>query len=71
MLDLGYVRDHLDVIRKMTENRGVSIDLDAFQAIDTERRRLITEVEQLKALRNRASEDIETDSTQLTFAFRF
>ncbi|MDE3137784.1 MAG: serine--tRNA ligase [Acidobacteriota bacterium] len=58
MLDLGYVRDHLDVIRKMTENRGVSLDLDAFQSIDTERRRLITEAEQLKAHRNRVSEDI-------------
>jgi seryl-tRNA synthetase len=58
MLDLGFVRDHLDVIRKMAENRGVSIDLDAFQSIDGERRRLITEAEQLKALRNRASEDI-------------
>ncbi len=58
MLDLGYVRDHLDVIRKMAENRGVSIDLDAFQSIDTERRRLITEAEQLKAHRNRVSEDI-------------
>jgi seryl-tRNA synthetase len=58
MLDLGFVRDHLDVIRKMAENRGVSMDLDAFQSIDGERRRLITEAEQLKALRNRASEDI-------------
>jgi seryl-tRNA synthetase len=58
MLDLGYVRDHLDVIRKMTENRGVSLDLDTFQSIDSERRRLITEAEQLKAHRNRVSEDI-------------
>jgi seryl-tRNA synthetase len=58
MLDLGYVRDHLDVIRKMAENRGISLDLDAFQSIDSERRRLITEAEQLKAQRNRVSEDI-------------
>jgi seryl-tRNA synthetase len=58
MLDLGFVRDHLDVIRKMTEDRGVSIDLDAFQSIDAERRRLITQADELKALRNRSSEDI-------------
>jgi seryl-tRNA synthetase len=58
MLDLGFVREHIDLIRKMTEDRGVSIDLDSFQSLDAERRRLITEVEGLKALRNRSSEDI-------------
>ncbi len=58
MLDLGFVRDHPDLIREMAENRGVSLDLDSFQSIDSERRRLITESERLKALRNRASEDI-------------
>jgi seryl-tRNA synthetase len=36
----------------------VSLDLDAFQSLDADRRRLITEVESLKALRNRSSEEI-------------
>ncbi|HEV2387536.1 MAG TPA: serine--tRNA ligase [Candidatus Acidoferrales bacterium] len=58
MLDLGFVRDHLEVVAKMADNRGVKIDLDSFRAIDAERRRLITEAEKLKARRNRASEDI-------------
>jgi len=30
MLDLGYVREHLDVIEKMAWDRGVAIDLHAF-----------------------------------------
>ncbi len=58
MLDLSFVREHTDVIRRMAENRGITIDLEAFQALDDERRRLITEAERLKALRNRSSEDI-------------
>jgi seryl-tRNA synthetase len=58
MLDLGFVRDHLDLIGKMLRDRGVSIDLEAFQALDAERRSVITEAEKLKAERNRASEDI-------------
>jgi seryl-tRNA synthetase len=58
MLDLGFVRDHLDVVAQMAENRGVTIDLESFRAIDAERRRLITQAEKLKAQRNRASEDI-------------
>jgi seryl-tRNA synthetase len=58
MLDLGFVRDHLDLIGKMLRDRGVSIDLEAFQELDAERRTVITEAEKLKAERNRASEDI-------------
>jgi len=58
MLDLGYVREHLDVIEKMARDRSVTIDLDAFRQIDRERRRLIFQSEQLKAERNKASEEI-------------
>jgi seryl-tRNA synthetase len=58
MLDLGYVRDHLDAIEKMARDRGAKIDLDFFKSLDTERRQLITQNERLKAERNKASEEI-------------
>jgi seryl-tRNA synthetase len=58
MLDLGYVREHLDVIEKMARDRGVSLDLDYFCRLDAERRQCITSVERLKAERNKASEEI-------------
>jgi seryl-tRNA synthetase len=58
MLDLGYVREHLDAIEKMARDRGIVFDLGPFREIDTERRRLITSAEQLKAERNKASEEI-------------
>jgi seryl-tRNA synthetase len=58
MLDLAYVRDHLDVIEKMARDRGVAVDLESFRAIDTERRQLITSTERLKAERNKASDEI-------------
>ncbi|HWF40226.1 MAG TPA: serine--tRNA ligase [Candidatus Acidoferrales bacterium] len=58
MLDLAYVRDHLDVIEKMARDRGGKIDLDYFQSLDAERRQLITENERLKAERNKASDEI-------------
>ena len=60
MLDLGYVRDHLGAIEKMALDRGVTIDLAQFRAIDTERRQLITQTERLKAERNKASDEIVT-----------
>ena len=42
----------------MAADRGVSIDFDAFRAIDQERRERITAAERLKAQRNKASEEI-------------
>jgi seryl-tRNA synthetase len=58
MLDLGYVREHMDVLEKTARDRGVTLDLAAFRELDGERRRLITEIERLKAERNKASEEI-------------
>ena len=58
MLDLGYVREHLDVIEKMARDRGITLDLAPFREIDVERRALITSAEKLKAERNKASEEI-------------
>lgn len=58
MLDLGYVREHLDVIEKMARDRGATIDLAAFRAIDAERRERITSAERKKADRNKTSDEI-------------
>ena len=55
MLDLGYVREHLDVIEKMARDRGATLDLEPFREIDRKRRGLISVVEALKAERNRES----------------
>ncbi len=58
MHDLNYFREHLPEFEKMAANRGVSIDFDAFRALDRKRRELVTATEQRKAERNRASEEI-------------
>jgi seryl-tRNA synthetase len=58
MHDLGYFREHLEEFEQMAANRGVTIDFNQFRAIDQERRERITATERLKALRNKASEEI-------------
>ena len=58
MHDLNYFRDHLDVFAQMAKNRGITLDLEGFGALDKERRELITSTEQQKAQRNKASEEI-------------
>ena len=60
MHDLNYFRDHLDVFADMAKKRGATLDLDAFRALDKERRELITTTEQLKAQRNKANDEIAT-----------
>jgi len=58
MHDLNYFRDHLEVFAEMAKKRGAALDLNAFRKLDKERRELITATEQLKAQRNKASEEI-------------
>ncbi len=60
MLDLAFVREHLDLVERKLRDRGMSPDvvLGDFRTLDTERRRLITEAESLKAQQNKASEEI-------------
>jgi seryl-tRNA synthetase len=58
MLDLGYVREHLDVIEKMARDRGAALNLAPFREIDSKRRELIRVVEVLKAERNKESKDV-------------
>lgn len=58
MHDLNYFRDHLDRFEQMARQRGVTLDLAGFRALDAERRSLITSIEKLKAQRNAASEEI-------------
>src|SRR5206468_4324070 len=50
--------EHLEVFASMAKNRGAVLDLDGFRALDKERRELITATEQLKAQRNKASDEI-------------
>ncbi|HEX2597484.1 MAG TPA: serine--tRNA ligase [Terriglobales bacterium] len=59
MLDLAFVRDNLPAVEEMLRHRGMDpAVLKDFHQVDSERRRVITEAETLKARRNRASEEI-------------
>ncbi len=58
MHDLSYFREHLELFADMAGRRGITLDLAWFQSVDRERRQLITSVEQKKAQRNKASEEI-------------
>ncbi len=58
MLDLKFVRDHLDQVEQALKNRGQRISLEEFRQRDAARRRLLTEVEDLRHQRNSLSQEI-------------
>ena len=58
MLSREYLREKTDDYRRALTNRGASVDLERFLELDAERRRVIAEVEALKARRNSASQEI-------------
>ena len=58
MLDTKFLRENLEAAEKRLALRGGSISLSEFKTIEEERRKLITEVEALKAKRNTESLEI-------------
>ena len=58
MLDLTFIRQNLSLVRQKMQERGASVALDEFEQLDTERRKLIVETENLKHLRNKTNDEI-------------
>ena len=59
MYDLGFFRANLDTVAERLATRGFKLDIDAFRQLDGERRQAVTEAEQLKADRNKQSDEIQ------------
>ncbi|MFC7365107.1 MULTISPECIES: serine--tRNA ligase [Bhargavaea] len=59
MLDIKYVRAHYEEVKEKLSKRGEDLaDFERFGELDTRRRELITQVEELKAERNESSQKI-------------
>ncbi|AFC27008.1 SerS [Paenibacillus mucilaginosus 3016] len=59
MLDVKLLRGDLDRVKQGLSNRGANLDdLDRFTSLDTNRRQLLQEVEQLKNRRNVVSQEV-------------
>ena len=58
MLDLGFVRDNIDIVKDALEKKGTEAPIDEFKEVDQKRRDLIQGVEELKQERNESSEKI-------------
>jgi seryl-tRNA synthetase len=55
MLDVRFIRQNTDFVRRKMEERGQSVYLDRFTELDAKRREFLQEVESLRSERNRVS----------------
>lgn len=62
MLDINYIKDNLEIVKKSVEARKADVDLEKLLRLDDERRDLIQKVDDLRAKRNEAAQvkDIES-----------
>ncbi|MFZ1401571.1 MAG: serine--tRNA ligase, partial [Anaerolineae bacterium] len=59
MLDIRFVRDNLEMVKQaMQDLQALDVPLDAALALDDERRKVLTELETLRARRNTDSRRI-------------
>jgi len=58
MLDPKFVREHLDQVELALKNRGLEVSLEEFSRREGERRRVLAEVESLRAERNTLSHQV-------------
>jgi seryl-tRNA synthetase len=68
MLDIKFIRDNLDIVRKGIEAKGLTVNLGEIISLDEKRRTLIQEGETLKAKRNQVSTEVGKRKQQGTDA---
>lgn len=55
MLDIKFIRENKELVKKNCANRHVKADIDKLLSVDEERKKLLKEAEELRALRNQKS----------------
>ncbi|NQU82967.1 MAG: serine--tRNA ligase [Parcubacteria group bacterium] len=55
MLDIKYIRENPEKVQKGAKDKGVEVDIDRVLQLDEERRKMIVDIEQKRAERNKIS----------------
>jgi seryl-tRNA synthetase len=58
MLDIAFIREFPEVVKAGAKKKRLQVDVDRLLDVDRQRRALITEIEQLRAERNRHSKQV-------------
>jgi len=58
MLDIKFIRENLDLVKKSLSERGLKLDVDSLMQLDECRRKALSELEGLRAQKNKANDEI-------------
>ena len=58
MIDIKWIRENRPALEKMLADRRSKLDISPLYALDSDRRKVLTELEQLQAARNKAADQI-------------
>jgi seryl-tRNA synthetase len=58
MLDIKFIRENPDLVKESIRHRGLKLDLDNLIALDDSRRKILSELESLRAERNKSNDEI-------------
>jgi len=58
MLDIKFIRENTELVKQGLKDRNSKLDLDALITLDDSRRKITTELEGLRAQKNKANEEI-------------
>lgn len=58
MLDIKFIRENLDIVKAAASKKHITVDLDRLVVLDEERRQLMSNLEEKRALQNAASKEI-------------
>ena len=63
MLDIKFIRENADLIKAGAKKKHLEVDIDRLMAVDEKRRRLLSEVETMRAKQNTVSDQVVKAST--------
>ncbi len=66
MLDIKFLRENLETVKKAAENKNRKVDWDKLMGLDDKRRTLISGIEKLRGERNKSSKQITNNKQQIT-----
>lgn len=58
MLDIAFIREYPDAVRDAATKKGIDLDIDRILALDERRRKIIVDLDQLRAERNTVSAEV-------------
>lgn len=58
MLDIKFIRENLDLVKSSVKKRNIKLDLDSIVKLDDSRKKVLVDLEALRAQKNKANDEI-------------